>query len=234
MNLAKTLALLLAAGALLGAGFIGSGAYNIAADEPHWAVTTRLIEALREKSIAARARGIEVPAGVVEADPERLRRGAGNYAAMCTGCHLAPGVADAELRAGLYPQPPDLARAVGAAAPGPEDARRLAARRFWIIKHGLKMTGMPAWSLGGMDDAAIWDMVTLVAVLPGMSPEAYAQLVASSDGHSHAGAHGAEGHGTGAPADHVDAPGSPPHSHAPKAAKPAAAKGTPESHDHDH
>lgn len=39
---------------------------------------------------------------------------------------------------GLYPSPPNLTR--------PEDERANSApRQFWIIKHGIKTSGMPAW-----------------------------------------------------------------------------------------
>ena len=48
---------------------------------------------------------------------------------------------------------------------------------FWVIKHGLKMTGMPAWSLGH-DDAIIWSIVAFVTRLPGLSAEHYKDMVA--------------------------------------------------------
>jgi mono/diheme cytochrome c family protein len=78
---------------------------------------------------------------------------------------LAPGVTRSELRPGLYPHPPNLAQE---ASP---DARRA----FWTIKHGIKMSAMPAWGTL-LDDAAIWDVVALVRRLPSMAPEGYQQL----------------------------------------------------------
>ena len=114
------------------------------------------------------------------ASAERVRRGAGNYDAMCTGCHLKPGMEDSEIRKGLYPQPPNLAK--GAEAQGDP------ARRFWTIKHGLKMTAMPAWSKSGVDDDTIWDMVALLQRMPSLSPGEYEGLVETSEGHTHAGA----------------------------------------------
>ena len=190
----KALVLLVAvvvASLVAGAAFLYSGAYPVGADQPHWPATARLMATLRDRAVAAAARGIVPPANL--GDPERVRRGAGNYEAMCAGCHLKPGMADAEIRRGLYPQPPDLATA---AAADP-------ARQFWIIKHGLKMTGMPAWSLGGMEDADIWDLVALLQRLPRLTPQDYAALVASSQGHAHAGIE----------PGHVDPPGAPPHHH---------------------
>ncbi len=84
---------------------------------------------------------------------------------MCTGCHLAPGVGDNEMRQGLYPQPPNLSQ--------PRD--RSPAQLFWIIKHGLKMTGMPAWGVTH-DDEAIWGLVAFLQQLPTMDAAAYAAL----------------------------------------------------------
>src|SRR3546814_7101354 len=70
-------------------------------------------------------------------DQGRIVQGAGNYDAMCTGCHLKPGVRETELSKGLYPAPPDLTR-----------AEIDAAEAFWVIKHGIKASGMPAWEIG--------------------------------------------------------------------------------------
>jgi mono/diheme cytochrome c family protein len=172
----RTVAILLALAAaalVTGAGFVYSGVYDIGADEPHWPLTAGVIETLRERSIVARTQGIAVPADLSSAD--RARRGAGNYDAMCVGCHLKPGMGDSEIRQGLYPQPPNLAHDA-------DDA----ASQFWVIKHGIKMTAMPAWSRAGVDDETIWDMVALLQRLPALTPAEYDALVKMSDGHSHA------------------------------------------------
>lgn len=188
-----------------------TGAFDIAADTPHAAVTYRLIAFARERSIARRIEDIVPPGNL--GDMARVRRGAGNYAAMCSGCHLEPGVETSELRAGLYPQPPNLAK---------PDADRShetagAARKFWIIKHGIKASGMPAWSKGGMEDAAIWDLVAFVQLLPKMPAAEYRELVESSDGHSHAGRRNATDHSVapkGVPDRHESGRGNGNHNHA--------------------
>ena len=177
MQVAKVVVVLAVIGLVAGAGFVCSGVYEIGADDPHWPLTSELIEVLRDRSVAARAGGIEAPPDLASA--ERARRGAGNYDAMCTGCHLKPGMEDSELRKGLYPQPPNLAKDADVGDP---------AHQFWIIKHGLKMTAMPAWSRSGVDDETIWDMVALLQRLPALSPEQYDEFVETSEGHTHAGA----------------------------------------------
>jgi hypothetical protein len=176
-----TLAVLAVVGAASGAVLLYAGAINVAADEPHHPLTYRLLEFSRERSIAVRASEIKPPINL--ANPERVRLGSGNYDAMCVGCHLSPEAEDSEIRKGLYPTPPKLT-ANPEAALDPQFAQ---ARQFWIIKHGIKASGMPAWSKGGMEDEAIWDLVAFLQRLPGLTATDYTALVASSEGHSHGG-----------------------------------------------
>lgn len=186
----------IAIGATLVTLIVISGSIDPGADTPHSPAVFRALELARETAVARRAAQVAVPNDLT--DPERVRRGAGNYAAMCVSCHLAPAMPDSEIRQGLYPQPPNLAAPASAK---PSD--QAAARRFWIIKHGIKASAMPAWSKGGMDDAAIWDLVAFLATLPALDKTQYDQLVASSDGHSHAATEGhgqnADGHGDRSP-----------------------------------
>lgn len=167
--------------AVLGVVTLFSGIIDVGADTPHSPAVYRLIEFARERAIDRSASDITPPTDL--SDNERIRRGAGNYDAMCAGCHLSPGVDNSEIRQGLYPIPPNLAR--------PEqivrDGDRSLSRQFWIIKHGIKASGMPAWSKGGMEDAAIWDLVALLQKMPTITPEQYRQLVDTSEGHSHGG-----------------------------------------------
>ena len=158
LTVAGTLAVL----AIGGAAFVGSGIYDIGADDHHTKITLNLIEQLRERSIAARTKSIE--AHYVE-DPVRIAAGAQHYSALCVGCHLTPGVTQSEIRRGLYPHPPNLA----------QEELQQAQRAFWIIKHGIKMSAMPAWGKT-LDDAAIWDTVAFIRKMPDMTSETYQQL----------------------------------------------------------
>jgi mono/diheme cytochrome c family protein len=157
----------LAALAIGGGLFIGSGYYDIGADDHHTKIVLAIIEQLRERSIEMRVGSIEVH---YIADPERIAAGAQHYAALCAGCHLAPGITKSDIRPGLYPHPPNLAQ---------EDVQA-AQRAFWIIKHGIKMSAMPAWGKT-LDDAAVWDIVAFVRKMPAMTPETYQEL---SRGHT--------------------------------------------------
>jgi mono/diheme cytochrome c family protein len=142
--------------------FVGSGIYNIGADDHHTKIVLAIIVQLRERSIAVRARALEVPN--LE-DPTRILAGAEHYAALCVGCHLAPGVTKSDIRSGLYPHPPNLAQE------DPDEPRRV----FWTIKHGIKMSAMPAWGKS-FDDAAIWELVAFLQKMPAMAPDAYDRL----------------------------------------------------------
>lgn len=178
-----TIALALLVLGLAAAGFvIYRGLIDVAADSPHWPPVYRLIALARERAIERSSRDIALPADL--GDGERVRRGAGNYDAMCAGCHLAPGAEDSEIRKGLYPQPANLVR------PDPAARRdeRAVARQFWIVKHGIKGSGMPAWSQGGMEDGDIWNLVAFLQQLPTFTPQQYRQWVERSEGHSHGGA----------------------------------------------
>ena len=144
------------------AAFVYSGVYNVAADDPHWRPVFWLMQETRARSIAVRSADVTPPP---LDDPKLVLKGAGQYAAMCVSCHLAPGRTSSELRQGLYPLPPDL-------TVEKVDPRRA----FWVIKHGVKMSAMPAWG-ATHDDATIWSMVAFLQTLPKLSPEQYRDMV---------------------------------------------------------
>lgn len=150
----------------VGAGvFVASGVYNIGADDPHWGLTFAAMQTLRNRSIDAHSKAIKVPD---LSDPKLILKGAGQYAAMCTTCHLAPDRSKSELREGLYPLPPNLSKF------------RLDPRKaFWVIKHGVKMSAMPAWGRTH-DDATIWSMVAFLQELPTLTAAQYKAIVAKA------------------------------------------------------
>jgi mono/diheme cytochrome c family protein len=141
-----------------------AGVYNIAADAPHTQPVYWLLKTARERSIAVRARDIVVPRDLD--DPKRVAAGGGQYAEMCSGCHLAPGMKKTELSRGLYPRAPELRR----------ESILSPAEQFWIVKHGVKMTGMPAWGVTH-DDELLWDVVAFMRKLPDLTADQYQALV---------------------------------------------------------
>jgi hypothetical protein len=64
--------------ALGGIVFIISGAYDVGADTPHWKMTEKIMEIVRDRSIEAHAKRIELPD---LQDEQLVLKGAGQYAA---------------------------------------------------------------------------------------------------------------------------------------------------------
>lgn len=157
--------LLLLAVAIAGlAAYWWAGGYNVAADDAHTALVSSSMASIRDRSVATRAREVKVP----DLDsPRMISAGASEYRAMCVSCHLAPGMEDTDLRRGLNPRPPNLAR---------HDMHD-PAEAFWIIKHGIKMSGMPAWGQTH-DDPTLWSIVAFMQRLPKLSAKEYDEMTA--------------------------------------------------------
>lgn len=151
-------------------------------------MTSWVIATLRDRSIERRAAAISVPIGFDDA--EKILLGVDHFAAHCAECHGAPGVPKGDIARGLYPAPPNLA--------DPQLDHR-AARLFWILKNGLKMTGMPAWP--DHSDDELWATVAFLQKLPGMTDADYAKLIMANMMRGGTHRHGAAGEG---PADEHD------------------------------
>jgi mono/diheme cytochrome c family protein len=171
---------LLVAGALVAAW---TGLVAVAATGPQSGVVEWYLHTARERSVARRAGAIEVPP---LDDPRLLRTGLVEYQEMCVACHGAPGVRQSSLARGLNPMPPDLAR--------PGDLHEgSTARTFWIVKNGLRMTGMPAFG-PTHDDEELWAVTAFVERLPELSPEDYAAMLRNAGLTGAGGDHGDDHH----------------------------------------
>lgn len=204
---------------LAGMAVAWAGLYNVAADAPHWRATSAFLEWVRDRSVAARSATLVVPN---LAEPALIRDGAGHYAAMCEGCHLAPGTAGSELRGGLNPRPPDLTATGRTGSPAAD---------FWVIKHGLKMTGMPTWGVSH-DDRSLWGLVAFVRQLPQLTAADYRAL---KDSHTMGGTGcGQAGHEHGCSAMDHGGTGHDGHASATSDAEPAGHDDGHQDHDHAH
>lgn len=155
----------LALGVMLGGAIVlYSGTYDIAATEPHFRPTYWALETGVRRSIRQHARGIEVPQLT---DRAAIERGVVVYHAQCVQCHGAPGVAPEAFALGLTPPPANLAYT----------AREWpAAELYWVVKNGIRMTGMPAWQFR-LPESDLWAVVAFMQQLPLLSPEQYAARV---------------------------------------------------------
>lgn len=157
----------LAAGALLGAAVVVySGAYNVASTRQHMQWVYSLLETTMRHSVQLRARDITVPP---LDDPARISRGAACFRDKCVQCHGAPGVSQGDIGKSMQPVPGPLVDALQRWRP-----REI----YWITRHGIKMSGMPAWEFR-LDDAQLWDITAFVQRLPQLSPQDYAAITAA-------------------------------------------------------
>jgi len=173
-TLVAALIVVVAAGLLL----MQAGVFNVSTtwqDPPAW---RWLLSTVREQSVELRSAGIEVPDLV---DSAMIDRGFRSYRDMCAGCHGAPGGTPSPLAKGLNPPPPDLS--------DPEN-NKSAQQLFWVVKNGIRMTGMPGWG-ATHDDQSLWEIVAFVRTLPGMTAAQYQALDSRlPPGHSHGHDHG--------------------------------------------
>lgn len=139
-----------------------SGAYNVAATEEHTALGRWLLSTGQERSVAVHADAAPEPPPV---DAGMVEHGFEHFRSMCVDCHGAPGVERGEYGKGMTPTPPALSDEV------PEWSSR---ELFWIVKHGIKLAGMPAFGPTHSDEE-IWGIVAFLDELPGMAPAEYAR-----------------------------------------------------------
>lgn len=163
----------LAAVALIGAlgffGFVYSGVYNIAANEPHLRIMRWVFATMQERSIREHAGDVAVPE---LREPALVREGSLLYTEHCVLCHGAPGVGPGIAGIGMNPNPPPLV--TGA-------AHWTDAEIYWIVKHGIKMAGMPAYA-AGLTETQLWALTAFVRRMTGMSQEEYLAMVAAAAG----------------------------------------------------
>ena len=158
----------------VGAAYIYAGAFDVAASTPHNAFEQSLFRTAMRRSVVAMSRSISQLPRFTD---HMVKDGFDHYEDMCGGCHGGPGIERGEIGKGLNPPAPNLANAVPAWSPG---------QLFWIVKNGLKMTGMPSFGKTH-DDNQIWSIVAFIEQLPGMSDEQYQEIKeqAGPDTHEH-------------------------------------------------
>ncbi len=144
----------------LAAGFvIATGVFSVGATSPPGDFERKLAAFAVDRSVARRA-----PRGSNPTAPSAENRAAGlaHYRSMCVTCHGAPGVDPSEIGEGLNPPAPDLTL--------PKIQSRTDGELFWIVQHGLRMTGMPAFGPTHRDEE-IWKIVAFLRHLPEVTPE---------------------------------------------------------------
>jgi cytochrome c553 len=153
--------LVIAAGGFLVAAL---GIIPIKASSGHWSITRWFLQFSKQRSVATHTLGMETPA----LDDERLvLRGAGAYESNCRGCHGSPSLQNPRVAQAMLPRPPYLPHTI---------SRWESDELFYIVKHGIKFTGMPAWPSQQRDDE-VWAMVAFLRKFPELDVEGYRRLV---------------------------------------------------------
>ncbi|HYO16017.1 MAG TPA: cytochrome c [Thermoanaerobaculia bacterium] len=197
MKTVLTLAGFVAVLVLAGLAFIYSGVYDVSASSPDAGLIQWALETTQERSVHRAAEELAENAQVPNLDdPGLIRTGLVHYHAMCVTCHGAPGVPISEIGQGLSPYPPELAAEAEEEEP---------AEVFWVVKNGIKMTGMPAFGVTHSDEE-IWAITAFLKRMPKLSPQEYGALVKEAGLEGQAGAAAEPGGG-----GHHHAPGTPPH-----------------------
>lgn len=162
-----TLVVLAVLGVAGAAAFVWSGVYTVAATEQHTAPVYWLLTTTSDRSVAVRAAAVP-PRDLT--NPATVAAGGHAYRAHCRQCHGAPGEAPDAMALGMTPVPPNLLRA----------AREWPSNEiFWVVKHGIKMSGMPGWTFQ-MSDAEIWEVAAFVKAMAAMTPADYARMTAAT------------------------------------------------------
>ena len=130
--------------------YISTGSYDISQLTPHNALTKRMIKITTKSSINKRMKEVVVPGNLK--DTSLILEGFKLYDELCSDCHGGPGINADVMAKGLYPKPPEIYKRVKE-----EEAQEF----FWIIKNGIKMTSMPAYSPTFKDDK-IWAITAFV------------------------------------------------------------------------
>jgi cytochrome c553 len=140
-----------------------SGAISVKASSGHLRLTAWMLDFVKVRSVATRALGIDTPS---LDDAGLVRVGAGHYDRGCRPCHGVRWERVPVVPARMTPHPPDLAAQVG---------RWRARELFYLVAHGIKFTGMPAWPAPTRTDE-VWAVVAFLRQMPEMDAARYAAL----------------------------------------------------------
>ena len=129
---------------------------------------------MRSLSMPAGAKALASPKRVDDAGIAGARM---HWADHCALCHANDGSADTPIGRGLYPKPPDMRSALTQSKSDGE--------LFFIIENGVRLTGMPAWSVNGSHAEESWALVAFIRTLPRLTAEELEQMKAMNPRSQH-------------------------------------------------
>jgi cytochrome c553 len=160
------IAAFLAIAAFGGFLFVASGIMPIKASSGHWAITAWLLNYAMRRSVVTHSLAMNAPR---LDDPALVVKGATHYEFGCRPCHGGPQLPQPVIAGRMTPHPPHLP---------PEIPKWQSEELFYIVKHGVKFTGMPAWPAQQRDDE-VWAVVAFLLKVPNLSADEYHKLARS-------------------------------------------------------
>ena len=148
--------------ALIGFGILASMLrHGFSARDQPTALEATLARSMRRLAMPRTARAAKNPIALSE---QVLSEGRAHFADHCAMCHGNDGRGETKIGRNLYPKAPDMASSATQSLSDGE--------LFYIIKNGIRLTGMPAWGEDTReDDRESWQLVHFIRHLPRINQE---------------------------------------------------------------
>jgi len=167
MSRIATVVLTLVAALVLAAGIAVAcamaGIVPVAAGSHHFAPIEWYLSMASDRAVERGGEATQVPATAKAPSDAMLKMGMVHYQEMCVTCHGAPGIEPSDIGKGLYPRPPRLER----------HKRAELGETYWIVKNGVRDTGMPAFGPTHSEDE-LWAIAAFTVTMPHWTPAEYA------------------------------------------------------------
>ena len=128
-----------------------------------------VMRALHRLSVPSSARTATNP---VTFTPEAWAESRAHFADHCASCHGNDGRGDTTMGRNLFPKAPDMRLA--------STQNKTDGELYWIIENGIRLTGMPAWGKGGLDDVDSWKLVHFIRRLKDLTPDQLKEMAAAN------------------------------------------------------
>ncbi len=151
--------------ALVGLATVGGGVWfasqGVGATGSPSALETTVARTARHWLLPAAAKARTNPE---PATAETRADGMAHWADHCANCHGNDGAGDTPMGRGLYPKAPDMRL--------PATQQLSDGELFTLIEHGVKLTGMPAWTTGdAAGERSTWHLVQFIRHLPTLTDD---------------------------------------------------------------
>jgi mono/diheme cytochrome c family protein len=154
---------------IVGYCYVRFGFINPRADIPVSSLESRIAMTSLDAAVDRRAAEVK---NSVDASDANLLHGMKIYQANCASCHGDAHQIRVMLADALYPRPPQFL----------EDAPDMSANQnFYIIQHGIRFSGMPAWKQS-LSEQEMWQVTTFLSHINKLPPHIFEQWKVDASG----------------------------------------------------